>query len=283
MKKFIIYVLLLFGGFLFSDMLLVYFTRKSLAEHSIKLPPDKRVLILGDSHLECALNDSILDNAVNLCLSGEAYIYTYIKMKLVLAANPQIKTIWLSYNFHSLSADTEDWLYNKEGVLNIDRYACFFEKEEKTFFSKNVRYYLSIMRLPYTYRKLLLKNILGVTTNYSDWRWGGYLRLDKNNLSKSASTEVIFPSSSIQKLYLDNIVEYCLYNNVNLIFINSPVKDVSTDKLKNFREYKNVNYSNIQLWNYSTFSLPDSCFADAEHLNYKGAEIFSKYLQHLSQ
>jgi hypothetical protein len=31
----------------------------------------------------------------------------------------------------------------------------------------------------------------------------------------------------------------------------------------------------------SRFILPDSCFADINHLNYKGAKIFSEYLNNL--
>jgi hypothetical protein len=30
--------------------------------------------------------------------------------------------------------------------------------------------------------------------------------------------------------------------------------------------------------NYSTLELPDSCYADIAHLNYKGAKIFSEKL-----
>jgi hypothetical protein len=30
---------------------------------------------------------------------------------------------------------------------------------------------------------------------------------------------------------------------------------------------------------YSTFQLPDSCYGDVTHLNYRGARIFSQYLQ----
>jgi hypothetical protein len=30
---------------------------------------------------------------------------------------------------------------------------------------------------------------------------------------------------------------------------------------------------------YSNFSLPENAYGDIDHLNYRGAEIFSKYLE----
>jgi hypothetical protein len=285
MKKFILYVLFFFGCFLLSDLLLVYVTKKSFDEQVFELPVNKQILILGDSHLECALNDSIVDNAVNLCHSGEAYIYTYTKMKLFLVANPHIRTVWLSFNFRSLSKEAEEWLYNDEGVLNIDRYVCFFEREEESFFSKDIRYYLSIMRLPYIYRGLTINNMLVITRTYNNLRWGGYLRLVQHN---SQSKEIKLPDgvenyrSYIQYKYLNKIVEYCCNNNINLILINSPMRNRLQLDTNSYYDYINDNYGNVKLWDYADFSLPDSCYADVEHLNYKGAEIFSKYIYYLN-
>jgi hypothetical protein len=35
----------------------------------------------------------------------------------------------------------------------------------------------------------------------------------------------------------------------------------------------------VKLIDYTTMYLPDSCYADIEHLNYRGAEVFSSYLK----
>ncbi|MDR0371726.1 MAG: hypothetical protein LBH80_07760, partial [Prevotellaceae bacterium] len=35
----------------------------------------------------------------------------------------------------------------------------------------------------------------------------------------------------------------------------------------------------VKYMDYSTFQLPDSCYGDVTHLNYRGARIFSQYLQ----
>lgn len=285
MKRFITYVLLFLGCFLLSDLLLVYVAKKSFNEQSFILPADKQVLILGDSHLECALDDAILNNTVNLCCSGESYLYTYVKMKQFLPVNPHIKTVWLSFNFGSFSKEPDWWLYNKEGDTNIDRYAYFFGSEEIAVFSKNSRYYLSLMRLPYYYRCLIMNEILGTENSYRDLRWGGYLHLDKNNLQNGGMSEIEISTSSIQYIYLNKIVEYCVDNGVNLILINSPIKNKTKLNAVVFHQFTDslkYNHENIHYWNYTGFPLSDSYYADQGHLNYKGAEVFSKFLkQHL--
>jgi hypothetical protein len=45
------------------------------------------------------------------------------------------------------------------------------------------------------------------------------------------------------------------------------------------KEFRDTYLPGIKYVDYSAFPLPDSCYGDAVHLNYKGAEIFSKYLQ----
>jgi hypothetical protein len=35
----------------------------------------------------------------------------------------------------------------------------------------------------------------------------------------------------------------------------------------------------VRYMDYSVFPLPDSCYGDIGHLNYRGARIFSQYLQ----
>ena len=39
------------------------------------------------------------------------------------------------------------------------------------------------------------------------------------------------------------------------------------------------NYSNIKFYDFKDMELPDSCFGDLDHLNYKGAKVFSEYLE----
>jgi hypothetical protein len=62
------------------------------------LGKDKTTLIIGDSHIEADLNDSIISNSVNLAVGGSPVYFNYIKLKKILEHNNQIKTVILGYS-----------------------------------------------------------------------------------------------------------------------------------------------------------------------------------------
>ncbi|GAB6012094.1 hypothetical protein [Viscerimonas tarda] len=290
MKKLVIYLFLFAGFFLVSDMLLFIITDKSLDDTAFKIPESKNVLIVGDSHLECALNDLIVDNAVNLAHSGEAYIFTCTKLKLFLEANPHIDTVLLSFNYRSLLTESELWLHDKNSEQNMDRYCRFFNGEERMLFSKTVYYYKSLLRFPYIYRGLPINKMLGNKNNYTNLKMGGYLYHDQDDLQHDIDlygasykekqlTGDDYNPSSTQYIYLHKIVEYCTQHNVKLIFVNTPVYLGYQYGVEEYYAFYKEKYSYIQLWDYSDLALPDSCYADTHHLNYKGAEVFSKLVK----
>ena len=45
-----------------------------------------------------------------------------------------------------------------------------------------------------------------------------------------------------------------------------------------YREYWSEKFPSIRFIDCTQMNLPDSCFADREHLNYRGARLFSDYL-----
>ncbi|MDR2414458.1 MAG: hypothetical protein LBD64_05695, partial [Odoribacteraceae bacterium] len=86
--------------------------------------------------------------------------------------------------------------------------------------------------------------------------------------------------SLLQKEYLLKIVDLCRSRNVELILINTPTyKPEKYGNLDKLRAYYNTYLPGVKYMDYSAFPLPDSCYGDISHLNYKGAEVFSKYLQ----
>lgn len=286
-RKLIIYIIIFTGCFLISDLILVYFTNKSLNQSAFVIPSDKNVLILGNSSLECAINDSIVSNGINLSNSGEAYIYTYLKMKLFLEANSQIDVVLLSFNYNSLLAHTEYQVLDHNGIQNIDRYCPFFKEDELSVFKKSFYYYRGIMKLPYTYRKVFFKSN---QATYEDLSWGGYLHLDKNKLEENIQrygnimkqmkvTQKDYNNVSFQAYYLHKIISYCKQSGVTIILVNSPVYMDYQYGVEEYYRYYNTNYPDIPLWDYSALDLPDSFYADIYHLNYKGARVFSELIK----
>jgi hypothetical protein len=119
---------------------------------------------------------------------------------------------------------------------------------------------------------------------------GGYVYLDRDlkdslvnvNTQTSASLNSI---SEKNLYYLDAIIEYCKKNGVEPVLIRSPLHEryrgYENEKLYN--QVIEKRYSSVVYLDFSKFPLPDSEFGDFEHLNYKGARIYSKWFADILQ
>jgi hypothetical protein len=116
---------------------------------------------------------------------------------------------------------------------------------------------------------------------------GAYFKLDRNKLQEDITmlnekrTEKEKANLSLyQSEYLLKTVNLCKSENVELLLINTPIyKPEIYGDIDKLNEFYNTYFSEVKYLDYSAFPLPDFCYGDIGHLNYKGAEIFSKYLQ----
>ena len=109
---------------------------------------DGMVYILGNSHPECAINDSLLPkNYANIAQSAEPLFYSVIKARRLLTDHSKIDTMVIEFTNNSLT--TVKWVISDSSlmrnykkyfaVMNIEEHAFLFEKNPlkscKTFFS----------------------------------------------------------------------------------------------------------------------------------------------------
>lgn len=275
--------LIIFILTLFSFSVIIYQSKSIYA-----IDKSCNILILGDSHTECALNDTLLPHSVNISASADAYIYSYFKMKKLINNNPQIDTILLGYGYHNLSPSLEEWVYGDKFILNkVPTYACFMKNSE---IQKVIKYnpQLALSLILDIYRsafKLSVKSIFG--QNYNQAGFGGFRRLTYNKLKediqrlsrKKDQDEASFNSSPSQEKYLLMISNYCKNNKIKLILIATPIYKNILKSSKNLKvlyyEYYNKYLADNVLLDYSGENMPDSCYADSEHLNRLGAKDFS--------
>ena len=59
-------------------LLSVFISKKTF---DYKFKEKKNILIVGNSHTECSVNDSIISNSVNLSQSASSYFYSYMKIR----------------------------------------------------------------------------------------------------------------------------------------------------------------------------------------------------------
>jgi hypothetical protein len=247
----------------------------------------KSILILGDSHTECAIDDSIVSKSVNISQAADAYFYSFIKLRKFLKINRGIKAVILGIN--------EKNLYNKD----------WFKSSE--YMRHKCKHYFRLMNLN-DFKILLeangIKSLIDLTgasffnffkivliseSDYKDMRIGGYQNLKRNKLEEAiAIYKAEKKQSNIDRTYSENQIEYllkivdiCKKYKVKLILLNTPTyvyykNENDSYKLNQFIK-KNI-YNYVEYWDYSNYLLPDFGYGDFGHLNYRGAEIFSKKL-----
>lgn len=280
------------------------FLLKHKKTETLKTEENINIVFAGDSNIESAINDSLVTNSINIAQSGEAFLYSYIKLRSLLEYNNQIDTVFIGLSLHNLLSETEElWLFSDEYVIEkIKSYNYLLNNSEK---------YLIFTHNPMAYVKGLLKSVSDFFSisfrNFSSKSiskgisgFGGYEFLVRDELQEdiklqerikmNLSTELPINKGLLQERYLKMISLLCQQRSVKLIYINTPKYKYSQIP-KYWFKYINVNKEDNTLLNSVLNQLPidslldfslliqaDSCFSDILHLNYKGAKIFSQFM-----
>ena len=288
MKRFIFKKLLFLIVFAFFTVLIIGINYKIV--NDTKLTIKTNTLALGDSNVECAINDNIFTSSTNLASSADPYFYSYLKLKKILRNN-KIDTLLLGFAPHDIFDN--GWLLDDAHINDrLPRYYPLMNvKEYKILILNN--FYGLISALP-TVEKKSLKNIIyrlaGKNLNI---KYGGFLKLKKNDLEQSKKKlkrgekiNYIPDSLSVTKLevtYLNKIIDLCKSNHIKLYLINTPKRKELLNYpkygYKEFKQFYLKYYNKIDFLDFSSFSMPDDCYGDLVHLNEKGSAFFSQYLK----
>jgi hypothetical protein len=182
--------------------------------------------IIGHSHPECAYNDKLIRNTKNIAASGEAYFYSYFKLKKVLGANYKPKAVFIEFTNNQLGEAMNEWTWDDKHISQ--------------------KYVLLSPFIPISSTMPLLKNnFQGFINGYAlalksnlhsifrgDYKstnsLGGYRSLD-NKLSdddlentRESSQLTNKELSKINLMYLDKMIKLCQNQNIKVILIRSP-------------------------------------------------------------
>lgn len=292
LSKFCLFALIIFiffaGLVLFSDSII---SRRK--DNLLLLNKDIEYVFAGNSAVECAVDDRLVEHSVNIAESGEAYLYSYAKIKAIIEANQQISTVFIGYSFADILLEKEEgWVYSDEFIIEKVQYYNYLlaPQDRMLLFTRN----------PRAYTKGLIKSVVNnlstaLRANSEPKspgqliKFGGYKYLIRDKLEVDPgvdlNNDMPVKKSVQQEYYLTRISELCRESSVRLILLTTP---------KHISYTENLDKTNLQLWSdvrkslpsdslldLSTFTLPDSCFGDLSHLNYRGAEQFSRYLNEL--
>jgi hypothetical protein len=257
---------------------------------NFRLEHPKKYIIIGHSHSECAINENHLPEFENLAQSGESYFYSQIKLKRILAHNPEIKEVWIEFSNNQIIPKMEDWMYGDMYLIHrIPIYAPFMSLEDHLFLlSKNFWGYWKVTAL------VIQKNIERIYKN-EDQIVKEIKANPRNNKvyieRKAKKIEILKINCKQQKITFDISVNHLRYlqktiqiaeNHEKVVrIIRSPIHASSTLRCieKTYQQQRKNWFHDLPFSDFIDFKLEDDEWMDYQHLNEKGAERFSITLQ----
>jgi len=285
MRK-VVVKLLLFLVIILAIVLAVFCVTNNIVakKANFKLPQNINKIVIGNSHPECALNDSLILDFKNIAHSGESYFYTIPKVENVLLQNKNIKVVFIEFGDLQLRTSTLKWIYDAEFLSrNYPDFGPFLNwKSNKEILVNNFKGFANVLSL--VLRTNVSKIYLNDNNNY-DKKLGGYLylsRVYKNNTlpkttKKSNSDNDEFYTGNIK--LLRELIAKCKQLNTKVYIIRCPThkKYHRNDSNVNLKQIVAQNFPDDEFLDFKDFPINDHEFADLEHLNYKGAKKFSKW------
>lgn len=234
-------------------------------------------VFMGDSHVRYAVNDNLLKHGVNLANSSESTYFSYFKLKQILKSNSSIKTVYLGFSYHNLSAYYDQYTYGRYSVAH------------NYFYHLPLKEQLQIMKWSFKRLPSFLINIFksGIKSWMNKNIFRGGFDNTYTNVSASESTMnerlrfqyysdgELNSFSNVNINYLDNIINLCNKRNIKLIILNTPLHNYYRLKTprKFVDKYDSLIYSkNITIMDLSQIELADYCFQpDGDLVSKEGA------------
>ncbi len=268
------------------------------------LPENKTTIVVGNSHTAFGVNDSFMTSTVNLSQSGEAYIFTYAKLRKILPLNPNVHTVVLACSEQDITKRLFT-LWMKNSNFLGDKIRNFFHllapRETMQLFVQNPREVTrQLVGIPKVKSSLALVSLRNKPLTFSDISFGGN-EITLGNITKSVTTKTSSPKSEqeirndldIEKMYrsdpipvsemqveyIHKIAELCESSHIRLILLRTPENRAWVSK----NEYVFMNFLHTQLpeflfLDFKNIKYPDSAFSDLTHLAYPASKVFSDTL-----
>ncbi|MFI1771046.1 hypothetical protein [Thalassobellus citreus] len=258
-----------------------------------KINPDKKVLIFGDSHAETCFYDKEND-IQNFGVRSEVPNLTYLKVSYLFqkASN---KEILLTISPHNISEWHEKRFFKKDSTgATLSKYWVVLN---------NLNLLKDYNNLPFNTQLVLhIKKLFGAPNIESNFK---YKETFKGGFYKGRDTSIInlteakgvhlrhygnelnmdIAQNKSDKLinYYYDLIELFLSKKCSLTIIGTPLHAnyrhlMSSDQLKNYKDYLNqlkLKYPSIRIFDYSNLKLEDKYYLNSDHLNLKGAKLFT--------
>lgn len=257
-----------------------YYTKQTF---DFRIDKGKNILVVGNSHPECAINDSLLPNVLNLAQSGTGYFYDYLKVHEITDHNTQIDTVVIGYSYGDLAQNMDSWFDSDEKIKYKLPDYFFLLRSEDYFSLLRANPFGTLLNTPQTiFHNLKMKD-------YGYKFLGGFKSLKANRLKKAKELipqyepKTTTGYSQYQSKYLIKLYEDCISKDITLILLNTPIHPMLEDVQKplklNYCRFAKEHLPNALLVNHSNFNLSENSFRDMGHLRYNGAKTYTEFLR----
>jgi len=254
-----------------------------------KIEQNISTIIIGDSHTQLGINDSLIPNGLNISQSGEAYIFSHSKLKVILQNNPKINKVILGFSYHNISTYYDEYIYGNPSKSPLSDYFFILPFEHKyLLLKKNWR------TIFFNFNKILKIGFENTILKSKKYSFIGYYSpskpdalLDSLSVSKRISFQYYKKTqlqnfSIIQIVYLKKIIELCKQKDIELMLISTPLSISYSEcvPLKFKLKFDSIiNETNALLIDVKEIQFENNLFLqDGEHLTDSGANIISNYL-----
>lgn len=265
----------------------IYFVNNK-ASANYKVKENVHSIIVGDSHAQHSIDDRLFPNSVNLSQTAESLVFTFYKIKTVLNNNPSIKKVYLGLGYHSFSSYFDDIVNNHPAEISSRYFLVLPYKEQKQILVKSGTDFPRVLMNVFSTGT---KNLFRQKEAY--YFMGGYVGATSekpvtNESMDKRLNEVFYldrkpRNFSIENVYyLEQIIELCKNEHVELILLNTPVHPYFKSKipLKFVEKYNSIiSEKHLKVIDFNNLVLTNSCFLpDGDHVSREGSIITTNRL-----
>lgn len=278
MKKYITRLLCFIS--VFFTVLIFLLTTRIVSSTMLdwKLRKEKRIAFMGASHISRDIDVSKSKEAVNLGKPSERYMFTYMKLQKLVENNPQVKQIVLQCSPTDMWQHTDDkYFVDNEMSEFVPLFYPMYTSEDLEFYKG--RYF--------DMAKFIIQHSLDPRSFSQDLYfkrigWGNQEgQMLHSIMDKSKVKPDMIQGSYGNKVnlyYLRKIVDYCKKRKIQLSLIYCPMYKPEYYYDQNYFYSQLKKFGDVKFYDYSHWTVPDSCRYDAHHLNEDGAKLFTREL-----
>ncbi len=284
-RKTLLFIGIFVLGLLACIEIMSYLYYKRVASQPLEF--SIQTVFLGDSHIQLAINDTLLTQSKNLAQSSEPLYFSYYRLKTIITNNPSVKTVCLGFSYHSISSYYDEFIDGKYSNAVSTRYFLelpFMEQMKLLYANRSdIFSYIKVVFKVGALAILSDEKPLpeGFLNNFSDTK-ADEMFMERRIKNQYYTEGHLYDFSSRNMAYLQHIKTLCRQSNLRLVLMNTPLhptyKNIVPQKF--LEQYKQLITSlRIEELDLSQLLSDDSLFIpDGDHVSQTGAQRTTEYL-----